>query len=409
MGVRPLFWGAPTGPESLSEIAFASEAKALVGLCSWIKQFPPRHYYIQQGNSRQLVSWSTPIPQHLKVHSSLTWDQACQMVKNQLIIEVRRRLMTDREIGEFLSGGLDSSLIASILVEEVGPHRRIKSFSIGVDQSSPDLKMARVVAEFLGTEHHEVIFTPEEGIQALDALIYHLESWDITTIRASLPMYLLSRYIKNETKVTAMLSGEGPDEAFGGYLYLHQAPDSQEFQDETERLVDELMYFDVLRGDRATAAWSLEVRLPYLGREFLGMVLSLPVWLKDPRFHHGIEKNLLRSAFAPTERNPKVWLPDEILWRPKDAFSDGVGRSWKKSLEDFSSQQISDEVFVRRTQVYPRNTPPSKEAMYYRQLFEKHYPGYDDLIPHYWMPKWTLEHGADPSATALKIYQKRHG
>jgi len=402
VGVRPMFWGAATGPESPRDFGFASEAKALVGLCPWIKQFPAGHYLIKQCSYQQLTSFTPPPFKNGEPYEPLTWNDAKSAVRELLINEIKKRLMSDREIGVFLSGGLDSSLIAAITASLKKNHSpRLKSFSIGTSKDSPDLVAARKVAEHINTDHHEVIFSPNEGLAALDDLIYHLETWDITTIRASLPMYLLSKYIKENTHVTVMLTGEGADESFGGYLYLHNAPTPMQFQKESERLTDELMYFDVLRCDRATAAWSLEVRPPMLGREMLPTVLNMSETFKDPRFHRGIEKHLLREAFS-----SENWIPEEILRRPKDAFSDGVGSNWKTALTEFAESQISDEDF--QSNKFLRNPPPSKEAYFYRCIFEKHFPGYGDMIPHYWMPKWTNEHLGDPSATALKIYDARH-
>lgn len=325
-----------------------------------------------------------------------------QNVRDLLTMGVKKRLMADRRIGCLLSGGLDSSLTTALLVKlskELGITYPIQTFSTGMEGST-DLMAAKKVAEYLGTEHHEVVFTPEEGIEAVENVIYHLESYDITTVRASVGMYLVSKYIKEKTDSTVILSGEGSDEICEGYIYFHKAPTAEAASEESLRLCNDLYRYDVLRSDRTTAAWGLEVRVPFLDHRFSSYYLNLPGKAKQPQ--HGIEKHLLRSAFS-----DQGLLPEEILWRPKEAFSDGVSsvkKSWHEVLQTHIDEQINDIEAEEAASKFTFNPPKSKEALYYRKIFEKYYPGQGHLIPYYWMPKWTET--ADPSARTLKHYKQ---
>lgn len=315
---------------------------------------------------------------------------------------VKKRLMADRRIGCLLSGGLDSSLVTAHVVKlakELGFDYKIQTFSIGMEGAT-DLEAARKVSKFLGTEHHEVVFTPQEGIEAVENVIYHLESYDITTVRASVGMYLLSRYIKKETDTTVILSGEGSDEITQGYIYFHKAPSSEAASEESLRLCNDLYLYDNLRADRTTAAWGLELRVPFLDHRFSHYYLTLPDDDKRPK--HDIEKHLLRSAFT-----DEGLLPEEILWRPKEAFSDGVSsvtKPWHEVLQDHIDVEINDEELEEARTKYTHNPPLSKEALYYRKIFEKHYGGCSKWIPYYWMPKWSQS--SDPSARTLKHYKQ---
>ncbi|KAK3599069.1 hypothetical protein CHS0354_024395 [Potamilus streckersoni] len=321
---------------------------------------------------------------------------------NLLSAAVKKRLMADRRIGCLLSGGLDSSLVAALVVKhakEEGVDYPIQTFAIGMEGST-DLMAARKVSQYLHTEHHEVVFTAEEGIAALETVIHHLESYDITTVRASVGMFLLSKYIKENTDSTVILSGEGSDEIAQGYIYFHKAPTPEDADAESRRLCDDLYMYDVLRADRATAAWGLEVRVPFLDHKFTSYYLNLPAKMRSPQ--SGIEKHLLRSAF-----DGKGLIPDEILWRPKEAFSDGVSsvkKSWYEILQSYIDEQINDDKVEKSAKFYPHNPPKTKEALYYRQVFEKKYPGLARLIPYYWMPKWMET--SDPSARTLKHYKQ---
>ncbi|XP_039768875.1 asparagine synthetase [glutamine-hydrolyzing] isoform X2 [Ornithorhynchus anatinus] len=314
---------------------------------------------------------------------------------------VRKRLMTERRIGCLLSGGLDSSLVAAVLLKQIKERKLpypLQTFAIGMEDS-PDLLAARKVASHIGSEHHEVIFDAKEGIQALDEVIFSLETYDITTVRASVGMYLVSQYIRKNTDSVVIFSGEGSDELTQGYIYFHKAPSAEAAAEESERLLKELYLFDVLRADRTTAAHGLELRVPFLDHRFAAYYLSLPPELRSPK--NGIEKHLLREAFEDSNL-----LPKEILWRPKEAFSDGltsVKKSWFSILQDHIEDQVSDSLLEGAAKKFPFNTPKTKEGYYYRQIFEKHYPGRADWLTHYWMPKWT--DATDPSARTLTHYK----
>ncbi|XP_046331350.1 asparagine synthetase [glutamine-hydrolyzing]-like [Haliotis rufescens] len=315
---------------------------------------------------------------------------------------VQKRLMADRRIGCLLSGGLDSSLVAALLVKNAKEQKLpypIQTFSIGMEGST-DIMAARKVAKHLDTEHHEIIFTPEEAIDVLEDLIRHLETYDITTIRASIGMFLVSKYINEKTDTVVILSGEGSDELAQGYIYFHKAPSAEAGDEESRRLLKDLYMYDVLRGDRTTAAWGLEIRVPFLDHQFTSYYLSLPNEDRVPQ--KGIEKYLLRSAF-----DGMNLLPKDILWRPKEAFSDGVSsvkRSLFEVIQDFCDEQINDDQLEQSASLYTFNTPRTKEALYYRRVFEKHYPTKSDWIPYMWMPRWM--NATDPSARTLKHYKQ---
>ncbi|KAM8841200.1 asparagine synthetase [glutamine-hydrolyzing] isoform 1-T2 [Spinachia spinachia] len=313
---------------------------------------------------------------------------------------VRKRLMGQRRIGCLLSGGLDSSLVAATLVklakEDKLPYS-IQTFAIG-SEDSPDVLAARKVAAHIGSEHHEVNFTAEEGIQAVDEVIYHLETYDITNIRASVGMYLISKYIKEKSDSVVIFSGEGSDELTQGYLYFHKAPTPEAAADDSVRLLKELYMFDVLRADRTTAAHGLELRVPFLDHRLTAYYLSLPEEMRTPRY--GVEKHLLRDSFKGLNL-----IPDEILWRRKEAFSDGimsVKKSWYVCLQEHMESMVNNDQMEKAHQTFPHNPPPSKEAYYFRQVFEKHYPGQAEWLSHYWMPRWM--DASDPSARTLSLY-----
>ena len=301
-----------------------------------------------------------------------------------------------------LSGGLDSSLVAAVLVKlarESGISYPIQMFSVGMIGST-DLAAARKVADYLGTEHHELVFTPEEGLAAIPDVIEYLESYDITTVRASVGMYLISKYIRENTDTVVIFSGEGSDELAQGYIYFHKAPSAEEADLESKRLLEDLYLYDVLRGDRSTAAHGLEIRVPFLDVAFTSYFLSLTPSVRQP--HDNVEKYLLRSAF-----DGEDLLPKEILWRPKEAFSDGVsstkaGESWYEIIQKHCKRVVSDIKLETAAERYPFNSPKTKEAYYYRKIFENKYPGQSHLIPYVWLPKWS--ESQDPSARTLAHY-----
>uniref|UniRef100_H2YGT1 Asparagine synthetase [glutamine-hydrolyzing] n=1 Tax=Ciona savignyi TaxID=51511 RepID=H2YGT1_CIOSA len=318
---------------------------------------------------------------------------------------VEKRLMSYRRVGSLLSGGLDSSLVAAITAQKLrerGVEQPIQTFSIGVE-SSPDVIAARKVAEHIKSEHHEVTFSPQEGIRALEETIFALESYDVTTVRASIPMYLISRYISENTDTIVIMSGEGADELAQGYIYFHKQPSPQEGDIESKRLLTDLYLFDVLRTDRSTAAHGLEVRAPFLDHAFVSYFLSLPASKRMPQVSvDGVEKHLLRSSFDGTNL-----IPTEILWRRKEAFSDGVTskkRSWFEILQEHIDSMISDEELDKARENYPFHTPRTKEALFYRRTFESKFGSkLSKLIPYQWLPRWTGSD--DPSARVLAHYQ----
>lgn len=399
IGVRPLFIGRNKKTNFNNSFGFASEVKCLVNEFEEVEQFKPGHYAIISNNTLNYIEYSF-FDWNIQINSELTEEQIYKDIYCKLRESVHKRLMSDRPIGCFLSGGLDSSVVCSIMKRKL--HTQITTFAIGMkDSNAPDLKYAQIVADYLKTNHHSVYYTFDEGFAALDDLIYTLESYDITTIRASLPQYMLSKYVKENTNITVLLSGEGPDEHFGGYQYLQMAPNKDEFQKEATKLTRELNFFDVLRTDRTTAKHSLEVRVPFLDKEFVKYSLSIPPQYKESKDR--IEKYLIRKAFETEYPH----LPSEILWRRKNAFSDAVGYQWVDKIKETIDGLITDLEFEESKKIYEHNPPLSKEALYYRRIFEKHYPNRGSLIPHYWMPnnEWTNNEITDPSALKLQCFK----
>jgi asparagine synthase (glutamine-hydrolysing) len=376
LGIRPLFYGYS---KTNGTICFCSELKGLLGMCDNISEFPPGNFYNSHNKSFtcyaniKQVEIPTPFSENT--------------LKSLLIASVEKRLHTDTEIGFFLSGGLDSSLICSI-ASKLLPHK-IKTFSIGIGDS-PDLKCARKVASHLGTDHTEIIFTEQEGLDALKSVIYHLESYDCTTIRASVPMFLMSKYVKQNTNIKVILSGEGADELFGGYLYLKYAPSLQQFQDETLFLLNKVHKHDVTRADRCVSAHGLELRVPFFDRELVDYVVAI-----DPMFKKQvIEKMILRDSF-------KGYLPDDILYRQKNGMSDAVGYSWVNFIRSFKT--YDEDHFDSMQDKFVPNTPLTNEEMYYRTLYTEMF-GSVDNVTHIWRPKWTNQ--SDPSAALLPEHIK---
>jgi len=369
IGVIPLYMGEGSDGNKY----FASEMKCLVGLCSKIKEFPPGHYMTEKDKlpvryyKRNWMNYDD-----VKNHSS-TSD-----LRNSLEKSVKSQMMSDVPFGVLLSGGLDSSIISSIVTKysknriESGDKKeawwpRIHSFAVGLE-NSPDLIAARKVADHLKTVHHEIHFTIQEALDSLEDVIYYLETYDVTTVRASTPMYLMARYIKS-MGIKMVLSGEGADEIFGGYLYFHKAPSSKEFHEETLRKINKLHLYDCLRANKSLAAWGVEGRVPFLDIDFLDYSMNI-----DPSHkmitNDKIEKNILRESF-------NGYIPESVLWRQKEQFSDGVGYSWIDSLKEYAGKQISDMDFNDRVERFPINTPRSKEEFLFRKIFEKHFPGDD--------------------------------
>lgn len=394
IGVKPLYYGK----DKEGNLYFASEMKAIVDQCEWCEAFPPGYCYTDKDG---LVKYYKPDYQD---YTKCTNPADLVKLRESLTNATRKRLMSDVPLGVLLSGGLDSSLISSITSRLVkGTGQKLHSFSVGLNKDVPDMIAARKVAEFIGTEHHEVYFSVEEGIAAIEKIIWHIESYDVTTIRASTPMYFLSKAI-TDMGVKVVLSGEGADEVFGGYLYFHNAPSAEDFQKETIRRVGLLSTADCLRADKSTMAHGLEARVPFLDRHFLDDVMSMEASAKRPDKSKGKpEKYILRAAFA-DETNP--YLPSEILWRQKEQFSDGVGYSWIDGLVEFCNNAVSDEEFATAAKRFPHNTPATKEAFYFRTIFEKHFPqesAVKSVLK--WVPKW--QKNTDPSGRVADVHENR--
>eukprot|EP00271_Cylindrocystis_brebissonii_P021106 TRINITY_DN7378_c1_g1_i1.p1 TRINITY_DN7378_c1_g1~~TRINITY_DN7378_c1_g1_i1.p1 ORF type:complete len:598 (+),score=116.46 TRINITY_DN7378_c1_g1_i1:262-2055(+) len=368
LGITPLYigWGRD------GAVWFSSEMKALCDDCERFEAFLPGHLYSsKEGVMRRWYN----APWVSEVVPSTPYDPL--VLRAAFEKAVVKRLMTDVPFGVLLSGGLDSSLVASVASRHLAETKagkqwgpQLHSFCVGLE-GSPDLKAGKEVAEYLGTLHHEMYFTVQEGIDAIADVIYHIETYDVTTIRASTPMFLMARKIK-ALGVKMVLSGEGADEIFGGYLYFHKAPDKEAFHKETCHKLKALHMYDCLRANKATSAWGLEARVPFLDKEFLNVAMAVDPAEKMVNVAEGrIEKYILRKAFDDPDR---PYLPKRILYRQKEQFSDGVGYSWIDGLKEHAAAQVSDQMMANARHVFPHNTPATKEAFFYRGIFEKHFP-----------------------------------
>ncbi|MDP2160646.1 MAG: asparagine synthase B [Flavobacterium sp.] len=392
LGVKPLYYGL----DDRGRMYFASEMKSIADQCKTFSTFPPGHYYTPETGFVKYYQpkWEDP--------EAGVEELDLAAIRETLSEAVEKRLMSDVPIGVLLSGGLDSSLTSSIaarMMKEKG--KTLHSFSIGLDQEAPDAKAARKVAEFLGTEHHEIHFTIEQGIEIIDKLIWHLETYDVTSVRASTPMYFLSKAI-TEKGIKVVLSGEGADEIFGGYLYFRNAPSVMDFHKETIERVQKLFTADLLRADKSTMAHGLEARVPFLDKAFLELSIKIKPEEKMPQTYDGVEKYILRKAFDTPEQ---PYLPEEVLWRQKEQFSDGVGYNWIDTLIEYCSSQVSDEDFAKAATLFPYNTPATKEAFFYRSIFHKHFPQQAAAqTVRKWIPKW--QENQDPSGRANAAHVK---
>jgi asparagine synthase (glutamine-hydrolysing) len=370
MGIIPLYMGW----DQWGSFYVASELKALVGTCTKILEFPPGHFLFSK-DGPEPTKWYERDWKNYDAVKDATTDISA--VKKALEEAVHRQLMSDVPYGVLLSGGLDSSIISAIARKYAA--RRIEtedrqdawwpqlhSFAVGL-KDSPDLIAARKVADHIGTVHHEVNFTIEEGLDALRDVVYHLETYDVTTIRASTPMYLLARVIKS-MGVKMVLTGEGSDELFGGYLYFHKAPDARALHDETVRKLGKLHLYDCLRANKSLAAWGVEGRVPFLDKEFMDVAMRINPQDKLSGTAGRMEKWVLRKAFEDD-------LPHEVAWRQKEQFSDGVGYSWIDTLKKVTGEQVTDEQLAHAAFRFPVNTPRSKEEYFYRTIFADHFPG----------------------------------
>ncbi len=386
IGIRPLFYGYL---RESKDIIFSSEVKAINDLCSEVYPFPPGHYYIDG----KFVKYCDLTDVKEVRNDSL--DEIFKNINNKLTKGVIKRLDSDAPLGFLLSGGLDSSLVCSIAARHL--NKPIKTFAVGMDIDAIDLKYARQVADYIGSEHTEVIITKDDVIKCLREVIYNLETWDITTIRASIGMYLLCKWIRKNTDIRVLLTGEVSDELFG-YKYTDFAPNASEFQLESEKRIRELYMYDVLRADRCISSNSLEARVPFADLDFVKYVMEINPEIKINKYNMG--KYLLRKAFD------NSYLPENILYREKAAFSDAVGHSLVDDLKEYAEKKYSDDEFKTKIKNYKNHTPFTKESLLYREIFEEFYPGRSDLIVDYWMPNknWKGCQVNDPSARVLSNY-----
>ncbi len=379
MGIRPMFYGYTKGEH---KFAVASEAKALFDLCDGIFPFPPGHYY----DGEKFVCYNDLGDTKLMNDDDL--ETIAKELRERLISGVEKRLQSDAPVGYLLSGGLDSSLVCSI--GQRITDKPIRTFAIGMETDPIDLKYAKEVAEYLGTEHTEVIMTKDDVLNALREVIYHLETWDITTIRASIGMYLLCHWIHKNTDIKVIMTGEVSDELFG-YKYTDFAPSPEAFQEESQKRIRELYMYDVLRADRCISANALEGRVPFADLRFVDYAMAINPDKKMNHYNKG--KYLLRHA-------------DDILFREKAAFSDAVGHSMVDYLKAYAEKQYTDEDVAHAKEKYPYGTPFTKESLLYRDIFEEFYPGGAKWIKDFWMPNKSWENCDvdDPSARVLKNY-----
>lgn len=403
IGIIPLY----EGEDDEGNLWFASEMKSLVGICHKISDFQPGTILHGRNGQLQRTQYYQP-----KWRSELPTSEAdLGLLRHQLESAVRSHLQADAPYGALLSGGVDSSLIASIatkILRERDPNYRLKTYSVGLE-NAPDFKYSRMVADYINSDHTEVIFKLEDGLDCIRETIYHTESYDITTVRCSIPMVLMTRFIKSEG-LKMILSGEGADEIFGGYLYFHQAPNKEEFHQELINRVTSLHKFDCLRANKATMTHGLELRVPFLDTDFLNYSMSIRpedkmIGTKNQfKCENGkrptrIEKHILRAAFVDD------YLPDVVLWRQKEQFSDGVGYNWIDTIRQYATDKISDEEFSQAAELYPINTPSTKEAFYYRAVFDELFPGdaCAETVPR-WAPRLDWGCAQDPSGRAQKVH-----
>ena len=386
IGIRPLYYGY----DKDGVILFASEAKNLTALTDRIVPFPPGHYY----KDGEFVCYCDISHPESVCRDDL--DTVCRKIHDKLTAGVEKRLAADAKVGFLLSGGLDSSLVCAIAA---GKSREpIRTFAIGMSEDAIDLKYARQVADYIGSDHREVFMTPEQVISELEHVIYLLGTYDITTIRASMGMYLVCRAIHQETDIRVLLTGEISDELFG-YKYTDFAPDAEAFQKESEKRIRELHMYDVLRADRCISVNSLEARVPFGDIDLVRYVMAVDPELKLNTYGKG--KYLLRHAFEEGD-----YLPKEILWREKAAFSDAVGHSMVDYLKEYAEEKYTQEEFEKKAAEYSYARPFTKESLLYREIFESYYPGQAEMIAGFWMPNrdWRGCDVNDPSARVLSNY-----
>jgi asparagine synthase (glutamine-hydrolysing) len=415
-GVRPLYIGYvlekptaensdnPTQTLNIEKIIFSSELKGLpVNDCIFVEAFPPGHCAGYNLKTLQKVGFESyhAIP-WIKNPNYTTISEAAKAINTALTSAVQKRLMTQRPVAALLSGGLDSSLIAALVQRELKEKSApsLKTFSIGFEGSS-DLRYARMVADHIGSEHYEIVMTPADFLDAIPAVIRDIESYDITTVRASVGNWLVSREIRRRTECKVVFNGDGADELFGGYLYFYRSPNEEEFEYETTRLLENIHQFDVLRSDRSISSHGLEARTPFLDKQLVAVVKSIATSLKRPVSNQQSEKMILREAFINTDL-----LPNAVLMRRKEAFSDGVSgeKSWYEICKEYAEQEVPED-WKEKAAAFTHCPPTTAEAYYYRTLFMKYYGAAEKVnVPYFWMPRWSPD-TTDPSARTLPIYK----
>ena len=407
IGIRPLYYHPVN--DSSETMIFSSEIKGTINYIGKINEFPPGYIitysFNDDGKIGDISEYSFKWVYSVIPNSIINNKNLLENIKNSVIKSVKRRLQADRPIGFLLSGGVDSSLVAGISASILD--YPIRTFCCGMNEGT-DLLFARKVAEHIGSIHTEVIFTPEEALEAITDVIYTVETWDTTTIRASVGQYIISKYIGTKTDIKVVGVGEGPDEVCSSYMFNWSAPSGEALHNTALEYVDKIHYFDSKRGDRCLARWGLEGRVPLLDPEFIEAYWKIPAEMRMPTYMK-MEKWWLRQAFVDT----KI-IPDEVLWRKKEAFSDGVSgkkKSWFQIIQDHIEPLVTDEELKNASIVYPYHTPKTKEAYYYRKIFCQNF-GSDRqiVIPHYWQPKWDssgneITEYIDPSARVLKVYE----
>ena len=385
IGIRPLFYGY----DDKGVILFASEAKNLVGLCDKVMPFPPGHYY----RGGEFICYNDIAAVDEVIHASI--DEVCKNIHDKLVYGIEKRLVADAKVGFLLSGGLDSSLVCSVAAKK--SDKPIRTFAIGMTGDAIDLKYAKEVADYIGSDHTEVIISKDDVISSLETVISILGTFDITTIRASMGMYLICKAIHETTDIRVLLTGEISDEIFG-YKYTDFAPSADAFQKEAQKRLKELYAYDVLRADRCISVNSLEARVPFGDLDFVKYVMAVDPEMKINTYNKG--KYLLRKAFEGD------YLPYDILYREKAAFSDAVGHSMVDYLKEYAESLYTDEEFEEKCKKYTYCTPFTKESLLYREIFEKYYPKQAEMIPDFWMPnkEWEGCNVSDPSARVLSNY-----
>lgn len=387
IGIRPMFYGYSKN----GAIHFSSEMKAINELCEEVKPFPPGYVY----NGKKFICYKDI--SKVDAFADHTLEEVFQNINKTLTKGVEKRLQSDVPVGFLCSGGLDSSLVCAIAAKMMD--KPVRTFAVGIEENPIDTKYARIVADYLGADHTEVLFSKQDIFDTLSSLIFKIETYDITTIRASIGMYLVSKYIAENTDVKVLMTGEISDEIFG-YKYTDYAPSPAAFQEEAEKRIREIFMYDVLRADRSISSCGLEARVPFGDLEFVDYVMSIQPEMKMN--NTGIGKYLLRKAFEGD------YLPQDILYREKAAFSDAVGHSMVDYLKAYAEEMYTEEEFLQLKQKYSHATPISKESLMYREIFESYFPGQSHCVVDLWMPNKSWENCDvnDPSARVLPNYGK---